>query len=71
MRKQPRAKVREGRPSSALGDMDHRARKVAVPRLATPAPKMDELDLTGTETASQVKLIETVNRLIRESNQED
>ena len=71
MRKQPRARVREGRPSSALGDLDHRSRKVAVARPNVPRAQMDEIELTGSETDAQRRLIEGFNLLVREHNEED
>lgn len=70
-RKHPRAPVREGRPSPALGANDHRSRKIAVPKPIRPQEPIDEVPLDGTETDSQRRAIEALNEIIRDFNDED
>jgi hypothetical protein len=70
-KKQPRAQTREGRPSPALGDQDHRARKTAVARQRNEEGALDDLEVPDDAPASQRALIDTLNTLIQRYNDGD
>lgn len=68
-RKVPRARAREGRPSFALGDQDHRVRKTQVSQITERETEpLETLEVPAGASPQQVRLIETLNRIVEDYN---